>query len=180
MFELVFFSSPCGIAACRLGGACQPKTKRVGPTGRTSGGNPAIPKKLAQEVRDSPHFYVGSTLPHTTNVGLIPTISLVTHWYSLALTGPTPQSTSDRLHTRAHTDLIPASRPLTGSTHEHTRAYTTRVYTGTRDCGPSSDTNCRPKTRRVGPTGHTPEGNPATPQKLAQEMSPPKVPNKTS
>ena len=27
---------------------------------------------------------------------------------------------------------------------------------------------CRPKTRRVGPTGHTPGGNPATPQKLAR------------
>ena len=31
--------------------------------------------------------------------------------------------------------------------------------------------NCRPKIRRVGPTGHTPGGNPATPQKLAQEVS---------
>ena len=80
--------------------------------------------------------------PHTTNVGLIPTISLVTHWCPLALTGPTPQSTSDRLHTRAHTDLIPAGRPLTGPTHEHTRAYTTRVCTGTRDCGSIYDTNC--------------------------------------
>jgi len=37
--------------------------------------------------------------PPTTNVGLIPTISPVTHWCPLALTGPTPQFTSDRLHT---------------------------------------------------------------------------------
>ena len=52
---------------------CRPKTRRVGPTGRTPGGNPPTPQKLAQEVRDSPYFYVGSTLPPTTNVGLIPT-----------------------------------------------------------------------------------------------------------
>ena len=70
--------------------------------------------------------------------------------------------------------------PLTGSTHEHTRAshpqftglraYTTKVCTGTGDCGPSPDTNCRPKTRRVGPTGRTPGESPATLQKLAQEV----------
>src|SRR6185312_98085 len=70
--------------------------------------------------------------------------------------------------------------PLTGSTHEHTRAshprftelraYTTQVCTGTGDCGPSSDTNCQPKTRRVGPTGRTLGGSPAAPQKLAQEV----------
>ena len=41
-----------------------PKTRRVGPTGRTPGGSLTTPQKLAQEVRDSPHFYVGSTLPH--------------------------------------------------------------------------------------------------------------------
>ncbi|KAG2631149.1 hypothetical protein PVAP13_2NG006200 [Panicum virgatum] len=31
--------------------------------------------------------------------------------------------------------------------------------------------DCQPKTRRVGPTGRTPGGSPATPQKLAQEIS---------
>ena len=105
--------------------------------------------------------------PPTINVGLIPTISPVTHWCPLALTRPTPQSTSDRLHTRAHMSLTPAGPPLTGPTHEHTRAshpqvtglraYTTQVCTGTGDCGPSSDTNCWPKTGRVGPTGTHPE-----------------------
>ena len=36
-----------------------PKIRRVSPTGRTPGGSPATPQKLAQEVRDSPHFYAG-------------------------------------------------------------------------------------------------------------------------
>ena len=33
------------------------------PNGRTPGGSLATPQKLAQEVRDSPYFYIGSTLP---------------------------------------------------------------------------------------------------------------------
>ena len=86
----------------------RPKTKRVGPTGHTPGENPATPQKLAQEVRDSPPLLCWFNSPPTTNVGLIPTISPVTHWWPLVLTGPTPQSTSDRLHTRAHMDLTPA------------------------------------------------------------------------
>ena len=42
---------------------CRPKIRRVGPTEHTPGGSLATPQKLAQEVRDSPHFYIGSTLP---------------------------------------------------------------------------------------------------------------------
>ena len=65
-------ASPPRAAAVEAGGV-GPKTRRVGPTGRTSGGSLATPQKLAQEVRDSPHFYISSTLPPTTNVRLIPT-----------------------------------------------------------------------------------------------------------
>jgi len=49
-----------GASLCRSVGT---KIRRVGPTGRTPGGSLATPQKLAQEVRDSPHFYIGSTLP---------------------------------------------------------------------------------------------------------------------
>ena len=106
---------------------CQPKITRVGPTGHTPGGSPATPQNLAQEVREFPYFYVGSTLPHN-QCGTNPHNLPLTYWCPLALTGPTPQSTSNRLHIRAHMGLTPAGPPLTGSTHEHTRASHPRVH----------------------------------------------------
>ena len=72
-------------------------------------------------VQLSPHNQCGTNPNNLPQQTLVP---LSTDWCPLALTEPTPQSTSDRLHTRAHTGLTPAGPPLTSSTHEHTRAST--------------------------------------------------------
>ena len=61
--------------------------------------------------------------PPTINMGLIPTIFPITHWCPLALTGPTPQCTSDRLHTRAHTGLIPAVHWDSGLHHPNVHGH---------------------------------------------------------
>jgi hypothetical protein len=51
------------------------------------GGSLAAPQKLAQELRDSPHFYVGLTSLHN-QYGTIPNNLPLIHWCPLALTGP--------------------------------------------------------------------------------------------
>ena len=149
-----------------------PKTQESRLNECTPGGSPATPQKLAQEVRDSPYFYVGSTRTNPNN--------LLTHWCPLALIGPTPQSTSDRLHTqhiwashpRSTTDLARHTSTHRPHTHRSLGFGPTppKCARAQEIADPALIPNVGPKTRRVGPTGRTPRGNPATPQKLAQEV----------
>ena len=131
---------------------CRLKTRRVGPIERTFGGSPAIFQKLQLFLHNQCETNSNNLPRHTL-------VSLSTdRAHTTVHQRPAPHTSTYGPHTRGP--------PLTGSTHEHTRAshprftglraYTTQVCTGTGDCGPSSDTNCWHKNQESRPNGaHT-------------------------